>query len=83
MSVTVVSDVECSQAVLRRRAYGEDSGTVSVKFVNQIQDNLCWAACIASVVNYFKGTNYTAFTLADYLEKPYKEAPKQRLPFWL
>ncbi len=71
MSVTVVSDVECSQAVLRRRAYGEDSGTVSVKFVNQIQDNLCWAACMASVVNYFKETAYEAMEMADYLQIDY------------
>ena len=82
-ALSLTPDVECSQAVPvtaiqevpRSRAYGEDSGTVQVKYVPQNGYPLCWAACIASVVNYFKGTNYTAFTLADYLEKPYKEAP--------
>ena len=49
--------VTAIQEVPKSRAYGEDSGTVPVKFVNQVQDNLCWAACMASVVNYFKGTD--------------------------
>lgn len=81
-ALSLTPDVEYSQAVPvtaiqevpKSRAYGEDSGTVPVKYVPQGKDELCWAACIASVVNYFKDTNYTARSLADYLGKPYNNA---------
>ena len=65
--------VTAIQEVPKSRAYGEDSGTVPVKFVNQVQDNLCWAACMASVVNYFKGTDYGAMEMGDYLQIDYGE----------
>lgn len=82
-ALSLTPDVEYSQAVPvtaiqevpKSRAYGEDSGTVPVKYVPQNGLPLCWAACIASVVNYFKSTSYTARSLADYLEKPYEPVP--------
>ena len=42
------------------------SNFVSVPFVSQGDEYaICWAACIASAVNHFKSTNYTALNIAD------------------
>ncbi len=79
--LSLASDVECSQAVPvtaiqevpRTRAYGEDSGTVPIKYVPQGKYAICWAACMASVVNYFNGTNHSAVWMADYLGKDYDD----------
>lgn len=81
-ALSLTPDVECSQAVPvtaiqevpKSRAYGEDSGIVGVKYVPQGKDELCWAACMASVVNYYQGKSYTARSLADYIKKPYNGA---------
>lgn len=79
-ALSLTPDVEYSQAVPvtaiqevpKSRAYGEDSGTVPVKYVPQNGLPLCWAACMASIVNYFNGTSYSATSLADYLGVEYK-----------
>lgn len=71
-ALSLTPDVECSEAVPvtaiqevpKSRAYGEDSGTVPVKYVTQGNADICWAACMASIINYYKGTNYLASQVA-------------------
>jgi len=89
-ALSLTPDVECSEAVPvtaiqevpKSRAYGEDSGTVSVKYVPQGDHFLCWAASMASILNYLKGTNYGAMSLASYLDAPDAGASITECQYW-
>ena len=48
--------------IMISRATGEYS--CSVGFVEQTESNLCWAACVAMIVNKLYGTNYTDVQIA-------------------
>lgn len=89
-ALSLAPDVECSQIVpvtaiqevSKSRAYGEDSGAVGVKYVPQGNHNLCWAASMASILNYLKGTNYGAMSLASYLDAPDKGESITLCQYW-
>ena len=72
MNFTQVIPVCAVQEVPQSKAVGEDSGTVRVQYVPQNGLPLCWASCMASIVNYFNGTSYSATSLADYLGVKYE-----------
>lgn len=64
LSTSVISPSVSVSAALVTRS-GTDSGTVPVKYVPQGNHPLCWASCMASIVNYYKGTNYGATQIAN------------------
>lgn len=72
---TYVYDIE----MMLRITPGAEGNLVKVKNVpNESLSNgigLCWAACGASIVNYFMGTNYTAKTMFDKVESVISGTP--------
>lgn len=72
---TYVSDIE----MMLRITPGAEGNLVKVQNVpNESLSNgigLCWAACGASIVNYFMGTNYTAKTMFDKVESVISGTP--------
>lgn len=55
------------------------SAVLSVKRVSNVTidgEGICWAAASASMINYIKGTNYSAKNVYDYLDKKYWWTPK-------
>ena len=58
----------CSAPSSRASAY-----FLKVNYVTQRPDSsICWAASIASITNYFKGTSYTARQIADLYSSGYR-----------
>ncbi|MCM1307906.1 MAG: hypothetical protein NC223_04840 [Butyrivibrio sp.] len=72
---TYVSEIE----MIIKNTPGAEGYLVKVKNVpNESLSNgigLCWAACGASIVNYFMGTNYTAKTMYDRVESVISGTP--------
>ena len=83
LSTSVISpSVSVSAAPVTRS--GTDSGTVPVKYVSQGGRNstLCWAACMASIVNYYKGTNYSASQVAYAVGGDYDGQKLNDVAYW-
>ncbi len=83
LSTSVISPSVSVSAALVTRS-GTDSGTVPVKYVSQGGRNskLCWAACMASIVNYYKGTNHSASQVAYAVGGDYDGQKLNDVAYW-
>lgn len=62
--VTVQQSIEYLQTASRA---GDEYNSLGISYVPQNGEPICWAACMASVVNYFRSTSYTADSMVSYL----------------
>ncbi len=59
-NIKIMSDIIGAQI-----SRSDDRNLLFVPFVSQGSYDICWAACIASMLNYYRNTNYTALQIAN------------------
>ena len=70
--ITQCGSINLSESVLRGAVPStEMEGCGITNFVTQGDYNICWAACVATIVNYKKGRSLTARNVADAMGHDY------------